>query len=134
MAGISSKGVYALAAMHVLSHAPQQRPMQIREIAAMTSISHGYLEQILSGLRRAGLVTSIRGAAGGYQLARRAAEITVLEILEALEGPLCQTEGNVGSSVILEAFWGSMNEKIRAMFDMKLSDIDQLYQPYHYAI
>ncbi|WP_345986590.1 Rrf2 family transcriptional regulator [Sulfurimonas sp. HSL-1656] len=134
MAGISSKGVYALAAMHVLSHAPQQRAMQIREIAAMTSISHGYLEQILSGLRRAGLVTSIRGAAGGYQLAGRASEITVLEILEALEGPLCQTEGNVGSSVILEAFWGGMNEKIRALFDMKLADIDQLYQPYHYSI
>lgn len=134
MAGISSKGVYGLAAMHVLSHAPQQRPMQIKEISAMTAISHGYLEQLLSALRRAGLVSSLRGAAGGYQLARRASEITVLEIVEALEGPLCRIEGNVGQSVILEAFWQGINEKVRALFSMKLSEIDQLYQPYHYDI
>ena len=134
MAGISSKGVYGLAAMHILSHAPHQRPMQIREIAAMSSISHGYLEQILSALRRAGLVTSIRGASGGYRLARRASEITVLEIIESLDGPLCQTEGNVGASVILEAFWQSINEKVRALFALKLSEIDQMYQPYHYDI
>jgi len=134
MAGISSKGIYGLAAMHVLSHAPQQRPMQIREIAAMTSISHGYLEQILSTLRRAGLVTSIRGASGGYQLARHASQITVLEIIEVLEGPLCRIEGNVGASVILEAFWQGINEKVRDLFAMKLSEIDQLFQPYHYDI
>jgi len=134
MAGISSKGIYGLAAMHVLSHAPQGRAMQIKEIAAMTSISHGYLEQILSILRRAGLVASIRGAQGGYQLARRASEITVLEIIETLEGPLCQSEGNVGSSVILEAFWAGMNGKIRELFSLKLSEIDQMYQPYHYDI
>lgn len=134
MAGISSKGVYALAAMHVLFHAPRNRAMQIREIAAMTSISHGYLEQILSGLRRAGLVISIRGAGGGYQLARSGAEITVLEIVEALEGPLCRYEGPVGASVILEAFWGDLHEKMRGLLALKLSELDQLYQPYHYAI
>ena len=134
MAGISSKGVYGLAAMHVLSHAPRARAMQIKEIAAMTSISHGYLEQILSILRRAGLVTSIRGASGGYQLARRASEITVLEVIEALEGPLCRTEGNVGSSIILEAFWEGMNEKVRELFNLRLSEVDQMYQPYHYDI
>jgi len=134
MAGISAKGVYGLAAMHVLSHAPHQRAMQIKEIAAMTAISHGYLEQILSALRRAGLVTSIRGAAGGYKLARRASEITVLEIIETLEGPVCQTEGNVGSSIILESFWESINEKVRELFALRLSEIDQLYQPYHYDI
>lgn len=134
MAGISSKGVYGLAAMHVLSHAPQQRPMQIREIAAMTGISHGYLEQILSTLRRSGLVNSIRGASGGYRLARNASEIRVLDIIEALEGPLCQTEGNVGSSVILESFWQGINEKIGELFALKLSEVDQMYQPYHYEI
>jgi len=134
MAGISSKGVYALAAMHVLAHAPRSRAMQIREISAMTSISHGYLEQILSGLRRAGLVSSIRGAGGGYQLARSASDITVLEIVETLEGPLCRYEGNVGSSVILEAFWNDLHEKMRGLLALRLSELDQLYQPYHYAI
>lgn len=134
MAGISSKGIYGLAAMHVLSHAPNRRPMQVKEIAAMTSISHGYLEQILSTLRRADLVNSIRGASGGYTLARKASDIEVLEIIESLEGPLCRTEGNVGASIILETFWESINEKVRELFSMKLSEVDQMYQPYHYAI
>ncbi len=134
MAGVSSKGIYGLAAMHVLSHAPFERTMQIKEIAAMTSISHGYLEQILSALRRAGLVTSVRGASGGYRLARHASDISVLEIIESLEGPLCQTEGNVGASVVLESFWLGINEKVRALFGLKLSEIDQMFQPYYYDI
>lgn len=135
MAGISSKGIYGLAAMHVLSHAPRQRTMQIREIAAMTGISHGYLEQILSALRRAGLLVSVRGASGGYRLARDASQITVLEIVEALEGTLCAYDGdNVGSSVVLEAFWQDIEAKIRSLFSVKLSEIDQVYQPFHYTI
>ena len=68
MAGISTRGIYGLAAMHVLSHAPRNRAMQIKEIAAMTQVSHSYLEQLLSALRKGGLVTSIRGANGGYKL------------------------------------------------------------------
>lgn len=134
MAVLSSKAIYGLAAMHVLSHAPHGRAMQVREIAAMTKISHGYLEQLLSILRRNDLVMSIRGAQGGYKLSRKAHEIEVIEIIEALEGPFYKIEGNVGSSVILEYFWGDIEEKIRALFKMKLSDIDQAYQPYHYDI
>lgn len=134
MAVLSSKAIYGLAAMHVLSHAPHGRAMQVREIAAMTKISHGYLEQLLSILRRNNLVTSIRGAQGGYKLSRKAHEIEVIEIIEALEGPFYKIEGNVGSSVILEYFWSDVEEKLRALFGMKLSEIDQAYQPYHYDI
>lgn len=134
MSGISSKGVYGLAAMHVLSHAPRGRTMQIKEVSAMTQISHSYLEQLLSQLRKSGLVQSIRGAAGGYRLARAAHEITVLEIIEALEGELCKVEGNVGASVILEYFWLDMGERVRKLFSLKLSELDQSYQPYHYEI
>ena len=134
MAGISSKGIYGLAAMHVLSHAPHDRAMQVKEIAAMTQLSHSYLEQLLSQLRKSGLLNSIRGASGGYKLARPAHDITVLEIIEALEGSLCKVDGNVGASVILEYFWVDMQEKIRALFELKLSELDQSYQPYHYEI
>jgi Rrf2 family protein len=134
MAGISSKGVYGLAAMHVLSHAVNNRTMQVKEIAAMTQISHSYLEQLLSQLRKSGLVTSIRGASGGYRLARPAHEIEVIEILEALEGALCRIEGNVGASIILEYFWADMQERVKKLFSMKLSELDRSYQPYHYEI
>lgn len=134
MAALSSKAIYGLAAMHVLSHAPGGRMMQVREIAAMTRISHGYLEQLLSMLRRNHLVISIRGASGGYKLSRPAHEMEVIEIIEALEGPFYKIEGNVGSSLILEYFWNDIEEKMRTLFTMKLSELDQAYQPHYYEI
>jgi Rrf2 family protein len=134
MAALSSKAIYGLAAMHVLSHAPHGRAMQVREISAMTQISHGYLEQLLSILRRNHLISSIRGAAGGYKLSRHAHEIEVIEIIEALEGPFYKIEGNVGSSLILEYFWSDMENKMRELFGMKLSELDQSYQPHFYEI
>lgn len=134
MAALSSKAIYGLAAMHVLSHAPGGRAMQVREISAMTKISHGYLEQLLSILRRNNLVTSIRGASGGYRLSRNPHEIEVLEIIESLEGPFYKMEGNVGSSLILEYFWKEIEEKIQGIFSMKLSELDQSFQPHYYEI
>lgn len=134
MAALSSKAIYGLAAMHVLSHAPHARAMQVREISAMTQISHGYLEQLLSILRRNKLVSSIRGASGGYKLSRASHEIEVIEIIEALEGPFYKIEGNTGSSLILEYFWGDIEEKMRSLFGMKLSELDQAYQPHYYEI
>lgn len=134
MVGLSSKGIYGLAAMHVLSHAPNGRVMQVKEIAAMTALSHSYLEQLLALLRKSGLVTSVRGANGGYKLSRNACEITVLEIVESLEGTLFEVDDNVGSSVILEAFWIDVQKKIQALFSLKLCEIDQAYQPFSYSI
>lgn len=134
MAALSSKAIYGLAAMHVLSHAPNGRSMQVREIAAMTQISHGYLEQLLSIMRRQNLVMSIRGASGGYKLARPAHEIDVIEIVESLEGPFYKVEGNVGSSLILEYFWREIEEKMKGLFALKLSELDQAYQPHFYEI
>ncbi|WP_310439976.1 Rrf2 family transcriptional regulator [Sulfuricurvum sp.] len=134
MAALSSKAIYGLAAMHVLSHAPHARAMQVREISAMTQISHGYLEQLLSILRRNNLVSSIRGASGGYKLSRPSHEIEVIDIIEALEGPFYKIDGNTGSSLILEYFWGDIEEKMRSLFGMKLSELDQAYQPHYYEI
>jgi Rrf2 family protein len=134
VAGISTRGVYGLAAMHVLSHAAHSRTMQIKEIAAMTQVSHSYLEQLLSALRKGGLVISVRGANGGYKLSRPAHEINVLDIIEVLEGSFCKMEGNVGASVILEYFWADIHEKVKGLFKLKLSELDQAFQPYHYDI
>ncbi|MDD5051408.1 MAG: Rrf2 family transcriptional regulator [Sulfuricurvum sp.] len=134
MSALSSKAIYGLAAMHVLSHAPKGRAMQVRELSAMTQISHGYLEQLLSILRRNNLVSSIRGASGGYKLSRQPHEIEVIEIIEALEGPFYKIDGNVGSSLILEYFWNDIEEKMKGIFGMKLSELDQAYQPHFYEI
>lgn len=134
MAALSTKAIYGLAAMHVLSHAPHGRTMQVREISAMTQLSHGYLEQLLSTLRRSNLVISIRGASGGYKLARGAHEIEVLEIIESLEGPFYKIDSNVGSSLILEYYWQDIESKMRELFNSKLSELDRAYQPHFYDI
>ena len=134
MVGISTKGVYAVGAMYALFNSPNAKLMQIKEIAAMTQISHGYLEQILATLKKSDLVVSIRGVNGGYKLAREAQEITVLEIVEALEGKLFVPSQNVGASVVLDSFWGDMQEKTRAIFELKLSELDTAYQTYFYEI
>jgi len=134
MVGISTKGIYGVAAMHALSNSPNAKLMQIKEIAAVTQISHGYLEQILATLKKSALVVSIRGVGGGYKLSRDASEINVLEILESLEGKLFVPPLNVGASVVLDSFWLDMQEKIREQFDIKLSDLDKSYQMYFYEI
>jgi Rrf2 family cysteine metabolism transcriptional repressor len=120
--------------MHVLSHAVNGRTMQVREIAAMTSLSHSYLEQLLSQLRKAGLLVSVRGSSGGYKLSRPAHEITVLEIIESLEGAIFEVDKNVGSSIILESFWFDIQKRVKELFSLKLSEIDQSYQPFSYSI
>jgi Rrf2 family cysteine metabolism transcriptional repressor len=85
-------------------------------------------------LRRNHLISSIRGASGGYKLSRQSHEIEVIEIIEALEGPFYKVEGNVGSSLILEYFWSDIENKMRGLFGMKLSELDQSYQPHFYEI
>ena len=134
MVGISTKGVYAVAAMHALSNSPHSKLMQIKEIAAITQISHGYLEQILATLKKNSLVISIRGVNGGYKLARDPKEIVVLEIVEALEGKLFTPGENVGASVVLDSFWEDMQAQVRKVFDLKLSELDNSYQTYFYEI
>ena len=134
MVGLSTKGIYALGAMHALCSTPNAKLMQIKEIAAITQISHGYLEQILSTLKKSDLVVSIRGVNGGYKLSRDANEIVVLEILEAVEGKFFVPHEKNGASVVLDSFWSDMQEKVRAVFEIKLSELDKSYQMYFYEI
>jgi Rrf2 family protein len=83
---ISAKGEYALKAMLDLSLQPWRRTVPIQEIAARQAIPQRYLEQVLQSLKHAELLASRRGAAGGYQLTRRPEEVTVGDVLRAVEG------------------------------------------------
>jgi Rrf2 family protein len=88
---ISSRGQYGLRALAVLAKRHGKGPTQVREIARAETLSAKYLEQLLGRLRAGGLVTSVRGARGGYQLAREPQAITVREVLVVLEGSLAPT-------------------------------------------
>ena len=81
---------YAICGSFDLAYNGGERPVQIRVISERQAIPARYLEQIFQRLRRAGLICSKRGPGGGYTLARAPEEISLREIIEALEGPLSE--------------------------------------------
>lgn len=85
---LSTKGRYGLRAMIDLADFSEEMPQSIANIAARQSISDSYLEQLMAKLKKAGLITSIRGSQGGYVLAKPSSDISVGDILRALEGDL----------------------------------------------
>lgn len=134
---ISTKGVYGLAAMYELSKHKEETPMQIKDISANANIPQNYLEQLLGKLRRAGLVNSIRGARGGYHLARSADDIKVVDILIALEDDL-KIADSKANNPILDLFFDESKEKMKKIFDFNLSKLDEYQDRYneflHYNI
>ena len=79
---------YAVCGVFDLAYNGQGEPVQVRVISERQEIPARYLEQIFQRLRRADIVTSKRGPGGGYTLSRPASEITLREVIEAVEGPL----------------------------------------------
>jgi len=90
---VTAKVDYALRAALELAGAPPSTPVKGDAIAEAQDISVNYLENILLELRRAGIVRSMRGAEGGYWLARPADQVTVADIIRAVEGPLANVRG-----------------------------------------
>ena len=88
---LSTRGKYGLYAMHYLAQHQHEGFQSLNRIAS-AGIPKQYLEQLLGSLRRNGLIRSERGANGGYQLARSPADITVLDIIDAMEGPLALSD------------------------------------------
>ena len=89
---ISTKGRYGVAAMYDLAVNYGQGPVSLKSIAQRQKISENYLEQLVSTLRKAGYVKSIRGAQGGYNLSKPSSQITVGQVLRALEGPMAPSD------------------------------------------
>lgn len=86
---VSTKGDYGLRALIELAHRyGQARPVQSSDIAARQHIPESYLEQLLTILRRAGFIRSIRGPQGGHALARDPSELRVSEVITVLEGSI----------------------------------------------
>ena len=129
---ISTKGKYGLRAMIDLAQYSEQEAVSISSIAQRQKISESYLEQLVAKLKKAGLVISIRGAAGGYRLARPASDISVGDVLRALEGDVravictAQTEeGCEGEELCVTKYvWQRINASIEKTVDEMM--IDQL--------
>jgi Rrf2 family protein len=124
---VSTRGDYASRALLSLAlHADTDGPTSVRDIADRTGLPQPYLEQILLALKGAGLVRSKRGVGGGYVLARDPLDITLSQIVSAVDGPIvagdfgrphedgaCDHEGQC----ILLAVWGSVGEHMRSHLD-----------------
>jgi Rrf2 family protein len=108
---LSCKSEYALLALlELATHYQIGEPLQIRQIAAQQDIPDRYLEQLLATLRRGGVVKSQRGAKGGYILAREPWKITLLEVLDCLEGLDSRASENEASpktveSAVVQEIW-----------------------------
>jgi Rrf2 family iron-sulfur cluster assembly transcriptional regulator len=118
---LSTKGRYAVMAMADIARRKTDKPVSLAEIAASQNISQEYLEQLFSKLRRAGLVTSVRGPGGGYRLARDADEIFISEIVSAADEPFAVTrcpDGDAvqgcqnGEACITHELWSSLRRQI----------------------
>src|SRR5687768_3375081 len=88
MLSITTKSPYAIRALTELARTGGTAPVPIGELARRRDVPVQFLEQLFAVLRRAGLLKSQRGVKGGYTFARPASEITVLEVVELLDGPL----------------------------------------------
>lgn len=127
---ISTKGRYALRLMLDLALNYTGEYIPIKSIAARQEISDKYLEQIITQLNKAGFVHSIRGAQGGYMLAKRPEEYTVGMILRVMEGDLspvsCIVENNCSRSENCVTFevWVKLKEAIESVVDnITLADL-----------
>lgn len=96
------------------------RPMPVKELAERRDIPDQFLEQLFSTLRRSGLLTSHRGSKGGYTLSRPAQEITVLDVVQALDGKVGQEAEEAGG------IWLDGVTALRKVFaDTTIADIEQ---------
>jgi len=85
---VSTKGDYGVRALVELAHHYGQGPMQSAEIAARQEVPEPYLDQLLTNLRRAGFIRSVRGPQGGHALIRDPREVRLSEVMQVLEGSL----------------------------------------------
>lgn len=123
---ISTKGRYGLRALIDLAQYSEIEPVSISSIAARQDISERYLEQLMTLLKKAGIIKSIRGAGGGYVLAKDAGDISVGEVLRALEGSLepveCaafkEEDSCAASDICVTKYvWQRINESINRTVD-----------------
>ncbi|HJB83673.1 MAG TPA: Rrf2 family transcriptional regulator [Candidatus Mediterraneibacter intestinavium] len=124
---LSTKGRYGLRALIDLAvHSSGGTPVSITSISARQDLSERYLEQLMAKLKKAGLIQSVRGAGGGYVLARDPGKISVGDVLRALEGNLdpvdcagLDPDGvcRAADSCVTKYVWKRINESINRTVD-----------------
>jgi Rrf2 family protein len=128
---ISAKVDYAVRAAVELAAASDEKPVKAERIATAQGIPLNFLENILGELRHAGIVRSHRGAEGGFRLAKPAAQLTVADIIRAVEGPLASVRGGPpeeasypGAAESLPRVWIAVRQSLRKVAEhVSVADI-----------
>ncbi|MBD2443214.1 RrF2 family transcriptional regulator [Dolichospermum sp. FACHB-1091] len=126
---LTTRGHYSVKALLDLSLQPKYGPESVKAIAKRQDIPAPYLEKLLIEMRRAGLVTSIRGSVGGYKLARKPAQISIGQILEAVGEnitnlPLNHPTPAQTADWVTSALWNRLNQKLKeALYNITLADL-----------
>jgi Rrf2 family iron-sulfur cluster assembly transcriptional regulator len=115
---LTTKGRFAVTAMIDLALRDAKKPVTLAEISERQKISLSYLEQLFGKLRRRALVSSVRGPGGGYQLARKSDEISVADIIRAVDEPMDATQCGGRENCkderkcLTHDLWSSLNDRI----------------------
>jgi Rrf2 family iron-sulfur cluster assembly transcriptional regulator len=127
---LTTKGRFAVTAMVDLSMRQTRGPVTLAAISERQHISLSYLEQLFGKLRRAKLVSSVRGPGGGYNLAKATGEITVADIISAVDEPMDATQCggkencNDDRRCITHDLWATLNEKMNDyLSSVSLADV-----------
>jgi Rrf2 family protein len=128
---ISAKADYAVRAVAELAAADGEKPVKAERIATAQGIPLNFLENILGELRHAGVVRSHRGAEGGFRLAKAAEEVTVADVIRAVEGPLASVRGGPpedsnynGAAQSLPQVWIAVRANLRRVLErVTIADI-----------
>ena len=114
---ISTKGRYGLTIMIELAKRHGEGPISLKTIAQVHDLSEHYLEQLIAPLRNAGLVKSIRGAYGGYKLAKEPGDITAGDVIRVLEGPITPVEGIEDEEPVKASLWIRIRDAVKDVLD-----------------
>jgi len=122
MLGISSKTIYAIAALQELGSVEENVVLKIKDIATNANIPQNFLEQILLELKKQGLLLSVKGAHGGYKLAKSLKDITLKDVAVVLESDIF-SDINQTNNPALELFWKDLKENVINVFEIPLSEL-----------
>ncbi len=132
---LTTKGRYAVTAMLDVAMHSQDSPVSLAEVSERQHLSLSYLEQLFSRLRRQGLVRSVRGPGGGYRLGRSPEEITVADIILAVDEPVdvtrCGGKGNChrNSRCLTHDLWTELSHKLQDFLSARsLADVLERHQ------
>ncbi|GAB3248520.1 Rrf2 family transcriptional regulator [Alteromonas gracilis] len=134
---VSTKSDYALRALIEIARRDDGRPVSAEELGRTQEIPRNFLQAILADLRRADIVVSQRGQSGGWRMAKSPADVSVADVIRAVDGPLVSVYGvrpesvtYSGSAEVLQKVWIAARHSLRSVFEnVSMADLAESSLP-----